>query len=549
MASDKLQLRFQEIERLARAAGLDFYDVNYFEVPPDVIWQTAAYGLPTRFSHWSFGRAYSATKASGEMGFSKIYELIIANDPSIAYLDNTNPDTINLLICCHCFGHSHFFKKNIMFREHGETKMVDVASQHAAIIDQFRIDYGDDAVDEWIDIAMSLERHIDVYRGRHRERYPQRHVSFQERKKLPWEDILLDKNVQPQVKRIIEGIHIPPKPEKDILWFLCEYSNLDFWQKKIFEIVRRESYYFYAQFITKIINEGTASYFHAELMHQYALGNKNEYGIKDLKYPLTAEEHLDFLAAHEKVVQPGIKVQLKNKNGNWHHYVNNNVFNAATRINPYYVGFRIFRDIKERWDEYYKQGYMINDLDEKIPVTINGHQKVLEVIENENDVSFLRKYLTEELASSLKLFCYGNSNDYKDTYDIQETIQESSKMTNQESVNKTLVVKNNDLHNIITTFAASKSNYGVPSVVIRRIDESGLMRLEHIESDRVNLDIKYAEHMLRYIYYTWRRPIELVRKEADRTWILAYNGEEFEVNYATKDYPESVEKNDIPSSW
>jgi stage V sporulation protein R len=256
MANEQTKERFKELETLARAAGLKHYDIQFFEVPSSVIYEVASYGLPTRYSHWSFGRVYQYQKTQGEMGFSKIYELILNNDPAYAFLDTTNTETINLMIAAHCMGHSDFFANNVMFRHADETNMVQVAKRHAEAIDQYRKDYGDDEVDEWLDVALALERHIDIYKKLERSRYPQRHIEFKERAVGEFEDLVPDP--EPLVKKVVEGTHLPPQPEKDLLWFLSEYANLERWQKHIFEIVRRESYYFYPQYRTKIMNEGWA---------------------------------------------------------------------------------------------------------------------------------------------------------------------------------------------------------------------------------------------------------------------------------------------------
>jgi len=50
--------RIAEMERVARELGLDFFPVVFEEVPREFIWEVASYGLPTRMSHWSFGRTY-----------------------------------------------------------------------------------------------------------------------------------------------------------------------------------------------------------------------------------------------------------------------------------------------------------------------------------------------------------------------------------------------------------------------------------------------------------------------------------------------------------
>lgn len=575
MVSELQKERFLELEKLARAAGLDPYDVHFFEVPASVIYDVASYGLPTRYSHWSFGAQHQHQRIQGEMGFSKIYELILANSPSYAFLDKSNTDTVNLLICAHCLGHSHIFKNNYLFQQYSESNMIAVAKRHAEAIDKFRNDYGDDEVDEWLDIALALERHIDVHMGLNRQRYPTRHVEYTDRPIKPYEDVV-SRQVKPYVEKIIKGIYLPPEPERDILWFLSEYANLEPWQQRILQIVRRESYYFWPQHNTKILNEGCASYWHAELMHQYSLGSDNDYGV-DIKHPLTAEEHLDFLAAHEKVVQPGLKLHLKvdvpevDRHGKptgkmvkaWNPILSQRpgLFSRATRLNPYYVGFRILRDIKERWDKYYKDGFMEDEWDNKIPVTVNGDQKLFEVFAEEDDVSLLRKYLTEDLAEELHLFTYGNIDEYDDCYDTQEEILKRLKkgeenlgqmpIDEQYIANKTIAVRTKEINKLLQVFARNHSNYGVPLIYVRRVDESGLLRLEHCDDDQVNVDIKYAEHVLKYIHKVWGRPVEMIRKDKkkNRTWVLSFDGFSFEVGHEKSDYPECIEEDALPSSW
>jgi len=358
---------------------------------------------------------------------------------------------------------------------------------------------------------------------------------------------------------------------------LSEYANLEDWQKNILCIVRRESYYFYAQYRTKTMNEGWASYYHAELMHQYAMGNDNDYGCQGIEHPLTSEEHLDFLSSHEKVVQPGLKFPLKidvpeidpmtgQKTGKtvkqWHPQIMKNpqLFNRATRINPYYVGFKIFRDIKDRWDKYYEEGYMEDEWGEKIEVTISGKEKIREVMESEDDVSFFRNYLTEELISELHLFAYGSPEEYLDNYDIQEAIgkrisdngdRNLGKLDIDEQLiaNKTVQVRTKEMKDIITTMAKSRNNYGVPSIVIRRVDSDGTLRLEHLEEDKTNIDLKYAQSTLLYIYKAWGRPVEMIRKSDDMTRILRYDAAGFTIDHESSDYPESIESEDSASSW
>ncbi|MDT2172795.1 SpoVR family protein [Paenibacillus larvae] len=57
--SEKRQLEYAiaEISEVASGFGLDFYPMRYEICPAEIIYTFGAYGMPTRFSHWSFGNA------------------------------------------------------------------------------------------------------------------------------------------------------------------------------------------------------------------------------------------------------------------------------------------------------------------------------------------------------------------------------------------------------------------------------------------------------------------------------------------------------------
>ncbi len=70
----QLEKALEEIMEIARGYNLDFYDM-YFEIcPADIIYTFGAYGMPTRFSHWSFGKAFRSLLcffAGGQFSHSK----------------------------------------------------------------------------------------------------------------------------------------------------------------------------------------------------------------------------------------------------------------------------------------------------------------------------------------------------------------------------------------------------------------------------------------------------------------------------------------------
>ena len=75
-----------------RAYGLDFYETIFEVIDADDLNEVAAYGgFPTRYPHWSFGMAYEELRKGYDYGLSKIYEMVINNDPCYAYLMRLQP--------------------------------------------------------------------------------------------------------------------------------------------------------------------------------------------------------------------------------------------------------------------------------------------------------------------------------------------------------------------------------------------------------------------------------------------------------------------------
>lgn len=459
-----MEKRFEEIEALALKMGLDLFPVSFEGVPREIIWDTASYGLPTRMSHWSFGKSFLHQKISAEMGFSKIYELIINSNPSIALLDETNDDVSNLLICSHCYGHSDFFKNNILFAPTNRN-MVNQAEQNAKLFDAFKDKYGIDTVEDWMDIAFSIDGHIDWHRGETRKKYPDPEHTFKVRQPLPFAD-LFGEDQKPQVVEEICNLGFPPHLENDLLWFLINYAKMFPWQREVLSIIRSEAFYFYPQGQTKILNEGWASWWHAEIMLNYE--------------NLSPQEHLDFATSHSRIVRPG----------------------GGGSLNPYYVGFRVLTDIKKRWDEYYEEGKkdaafqksemqeLRDDNGKLVASKQTGLDKLFQVRTEEDDVSFIGNYLTRELCEDMELFTYG-----------QEGAEEDPEMDN-------IILKDRQLNSVKAAMVNRLHNNGVPMIAVEEADESGLYMV-HDKRDKQTLDPMYAKKTLEYIFQIWKRPVFL----------------------------------------
>ena len=77
--------RVAELEALARELGLDFFPTSFEVVPQDIMTEIAAYGLPTRARHWSYGKVYQQQHLYGTMGLSKVYEIVLNSNPALAF--------------------------------------------------------------------------------------------------------------------------------------------------------------------------------------------------------------------------------------------------------------------------------------------------------------------------------------------------------------------------------------------------------------------------------------------------------------------------------
>src|SRR5215468_4810042 len=153
----------RQIESYAREFGLDFYDVEFELLDYDQLNEVAAYGgFPTRYPHWRFGMEYEELSKSYSYGLSKIYELVINNNPVYAYLMKANSEVEQKLVMAHVFGHADFFKNNLWFSE-TDRRMIDQMANHATRVRHHIDRHGVEAVENFVDACLSLENLIDAH--------------------------------------------------------------------------------------------------------------------------------------------------------------------------------------------------------------------------------------------------------------------------------------------------------------------------------------------------------------------------------------------------
>ena len=150
-----------EIEGYARGFGLDFFETVFELLGYDELNMVASYGgFPNRYPHWRWGMEYEQLSKGYEYGLSKIYELVINNDPCYAYLLESNAEVDQKLVMAHVYGHCDFFKNNFYF-QHTNRRMMDEMANHATRVRRWVDKVGIEKVEDFIDRALSLENLID----------------------------------------------------------------------------------------------------------------------------------------------------------------------------------------------------------------------------------------------------------------------------------------------------------------------------------------------------------------------------------------------------
>jgi len=465
-----LETAVEQIWEVARGFGLDPYPTNFEIVPAPVMYEVGSYALPGRYSHWTFGKAYHRMKMMYDFGLSKIYEVVINTNPAYGFLLETNSPIQNKMVIAHVLGHVDFFKKNTYFSKTNR-RMVESVTTHAQRMMEYEFQHGRKTVERFLDSVLAIEEHIDPYFFIRREISPAEEKRRAEHrpKEGRYDDLwLLDKSDQANTDKR-EHPNESQKdreprehlPEKDLLFYLMKNSpSLAPWQRDVIAMVHEEMEYFVPQMQTKIMNEGWASIWHARIMRELDLSDN---------------EHIEFANLHSGVVSP-----------------------QKGQLNPYYLGYKIFEDIEKRWNNPSEE-----DKERFGRPGNEGRDKIFEVRELDNDVSFLRNYLTEELCEELDLFVFELVDDEEWTI----TEKRWAKVRDQ--------------------LVSNMTNFGFPYLQVENGDHNGNreLYLKH-RYEGTELDLRYGRKALEHVYTLWGRPVHLETVIDEETTVLHFNGEQ-----------------------
>lgn len=413
--------------------GLDWYPIEYEICDYKEMMGHMAYtGLPTHYRHWSYGKSYDRIQTEYNLGMSGLpYEMIINSNPSISYLMTENPMPTHILTMAHCVGHSDFFKNNRMFSETGADTVIDRFKAASKRVKKYIEDpnIGIEKVEKILDachaIRFQVPRSPGIKRRNHKEL------------KKYYQNLLRNDNTGWWSSFDINKI--PLEPDANLLLFIAEHNRfLEEWQRDLIRIVEQESSYLVPQAFTKIMNEGWACMIHEKII--------NLLGIPD-------DYYLSFIRLHNQVVRPHLG-----------------------RINPYHLGYKIFKKIEKE----------------------QGFEECLRARETHNDETFIKTFVDEKLCKDLNLFSYAFQS--KDGYN---KITELSTSDGWQTVRDDLI-KNIGLN-------------GVPVVLVRELKKDGTLILEH-EHDGRDLELSEANKVFEHINELWHGGVKFTTVIEDETW-------------------------------
>jgi stage V sporulation protein R len=476
-----------EIEGYALEYGLDFFP-NVFEILTyEQMNMVAAYGgFPTRYPHWRFGMEYDRLSKSHTYGLSKIYEMVINNNPCYSYLLEGNSLVDQKLVMAHVCAHNDFFRNNRWF-SHTNRSMIDEMANHGTRIREYVDRFGIETVEEFVDTCLSIDNLIDIHspyiqrkeadNDNGEEGRPSVEVPTFRSKSYMNDFINPPEVLQAERERLLEEARLrrqrfPVEPERDIVLFLLEHAPLARWQRGILSIIREEAYYFAPQAQTKIMNEGWATYWHSEIMTKKAL---------------KASELIDYADNASAVTA-----------------------SSGMRLNPYKLGVELFYHIEERWNrgQFGKEWEDCDDMaarrswDKRTGL---GRQKIFEVREIYNDVTFIDEFLTLEFCLDQKFFTFG-FNKHRSRWEIMSR--------------KFAEIKRQLLFQL--------TNMGSPmiEVIDGNLDNRGELLLKHKHMG-VDLRQDWAQDTLSNIQKIWRRPVRLLTEVEGKSTRLSHDGKEY----------------------
>jgi len=586
--ADDLDEPVREARNLALKLGLEPYDVKYWVVDYDEMNELIAYGgFQQRYPHWRWGMQYDRQQKQGQYAGGKAFEIVNNDDPAHAFLQESNTLADQKAVITHVEAHSDFFANNEWFQLFGEgADAAAMLERHARTIAEYMGDPDIEraAVERWIDNALTLEDNIDQHE-------PYAPVETAEGEDVVTmdaevEDKLAELNLSDEVKKEVfddefleaeeeEPASFPEEPQKDVLGFLRMHGkrfdddagramDMTEWQTDVLDLLRAEAYYFAPQKMTKVMNEGWASYWESVMMTGEAFAAADEFmnyadhmarvlgspGLNPYKLGLEIWEYVENRANRREVFERLLRVEgvtwqnvdevvdfeevmatlsppdalaaidsasLDELDGVDDAYVDREALAAAKAgeidVETYPWKVLTTAGLARRHYSLAKRGnrtflesvtdseleqigrYLFDDAryegveDALADVDYTaGWERMREIRQSHNDVTFLDEFLTQEFVDANDYFTYEYSH---------ATGQNRVASVDAEDVKKKLLLQ--------------FTNFGKPTIAVYdgNFDNRNELLLGH-QYNGVMLDVPQAKQVLERVFELWGRPVNLL---------------------------------------
>jgi stage V sporulation protein R len=295
----------RKANELARKLGLEPYPVNYWIVDNDEMNELIAYdGFQERYPHWRWGMKFDRQQKTNQFLGGKAFELVNNDDPSNAFLQESNSLADQKAVITHVEAHADFFANNRWFGlftgdEPGTgPKAAAMLERHARTIDGAMADPDVERseVERWIDNVLCIEDVIDQHSAFVRQRIEEQKPDREDIEGA-LEGLGLSEEVRHEVfdEEWLEGQReggstdsFPASPDPDLLAFLRDHGKqydgeterareMEPWQREVLNVLRSEAYYFAPQRMTKVMNEGWAAYWESMMMGEEGFAEADEF--------------------------------------------------------------------------------------------------------------------------------------------------------------------------------------------------------------------------------------------------------------------------------
>ena len=426
-----------------------------------------AIGMPIFYYHWSFGKHFTSQWTQYQKGMMGLaYEIVLNSNPCIAYLMEENTIMMQALTISHAsVGHGHFFKNNYLFQQWTDAEsIIDYLVFAREYIKKCEVREGVKEVETFLNSCHAMmnyginrfKRPSKLSPAKERKREEERE-SYQQSQRTELSEFF--KSLQTKTPGA-EDKKFPKEPEENILYFCEKYApDIPVWKREILRIVRRISQYFYPQGLTKMQNEGCATYTHYRIMNRL-----HEKGL------MTDGCLLEFLESHTNVVfQPAFDDP------------------RYSGINPYALGFAMTRDIErichEPMDEDWEDFPAFAGCKEEMAVLKDAWA-------NYRDESFIRQFLSRKVIRDMGLF------------QLKDNRKESNYLV-------TAIHDKRGYEEIRETLADSHERHAmIPQIEVVKVDpDSKLLRLEYKAHNKRTLG--NAEKVVEHIKALWGHPVSI----------------------------------------